>query len=55
MFCNRRVERYTTVIATAGETLYYRVSKILKVLHDTLSGKIPDLQDLKGANGEVTE
>jgi len=35
-----------------GETLYYRVSKILKVLHDTLAGKIPDLQDLKEANGE---
>jgi len=37
-----------------GETLYYRVSKILKVLNDTLASKIPDLQDLKAAQGETT-
>jgi hypothetical protein len=35
-----------------GETLYYRVGKILKVLDDTLAARIPDLQDLKEANGE---
>jgi hypothetical protein len=35
-----------------GERLYYRVTKILKVLDDALSAKIPDLQDLKDANGE---
>src|SRR6267143_4430405 len=39
-------------LSPAGETLYYRVGKILKVLDDTLSSKIPDLQDLKEANGE---
>ena len=39
-------------LTPAGEKLYYRVSKILKVLHDTLSSKIPELQDLKEANGE---
>lgn len=37
-----------------GESLYYRVSKILKVLDDTLAAKIPDLQDLKEAQGEST-
>lgn len=36
-----------------GETLYYRVSKILKVLNDVLAGKIPDLQDLKETKGET--
>ena len=41
-----------TYLTPDGESLYYRVSKILKVLHDTLSAKIPDLQDLKDANGE---
>jgi hypothetical protein len=35
-----------------GETLYYRVSKILKVLDDALANKIPDLQDLKDAKGD---
>lgn len=35
-----------------GETLYYRVSKVLKVLNDVLASKIPDLQDLKEAHGE---
>jgi hypothetical protein len=42
-----------TQLTTDGETLYYRVSKILKVLEDTLASKIPDLQDLKDANGEA--
>jgi hypothetical protein len=41
-----------TNLTPDGETLYYRASKILKVLNDTLAGKIPDLQDLKEANGE---
>src|ERR1044072_4476791 len=41
-----------TCLTADGETLYYRVSKVLKVLNDTLAGKIPDLQDLKEANGE---
>jgi hypothetical protein len=41
-----------TYLTPDGESLYYRVSKILKVLHDTLSSKIPDLQDLKEAHGE---
>lgn len=35
-----------------GETLYYRVTKIVKVLDDVLSGKIPNLEDLKDASGE---
>ena len=35
-----------------GQTLSYRVGKIMKVLNDTLASKIPDLTDLKEANGE---
>ncbi|WP_299641155.1 hypothetical protein [Devosia sp.] len=42
----------TLVLTPDGETLYYRVSKILKVLNDTLATRIPDLQDLKDAQGE---
>ena len=41
-----------TVLTPDGETLYYRVSKILKVLNDVLASKIPDLQDLKDAKGD---
>jgi hypothetical protein len=37
-----------------GETLYYRVTKILKVLDDVLAAKIPDLQDLKDAKGDTS-
>jgi len=37
-----------------GETLYYRVGKILKVLDDALASKIPDLQDLKDAQGDTS-
>ena len=44
-----------TELTPDGESLYYRVSKILKVLHDTLSSKIPDLEDLKEANGESSK
>lgn len=44
----------TTMLTPDGETLYYRVTKILKVLNDTLESKIPDLEDLKSANGEQT-
>lgn len=43
-----------TNLTPDGETLYYRVSKILKVLDDTLASKIPDLQDLKDAKGDST-
>jgi hypothetical protein len=41
-----------TNLTPDGETLYYRASRILKVLNDTLASKIPDLQDLKEAHGE---
>jgi hypothetical protein len=43
-----------TNLTPDGETLYYRVSKILKVLDDTLANKIPDLQDLKDAKGDTS-
>ena len=43
-----------TNITPDGATLYYRVSKILKVLGDMLASKIPDLQDLKDAKGDST-
>ena len=42
----------STNLTPDGETLYFRVSKVLKVLNDTLANKIPDLQDLKDATGE---
>lgn len=35
-----------------GETLFYRISKIMKVLDDALANKIPNLQDLKDAEGD---
>lgn len=41
-----------TQLTSEGEILYYRVTKILNVLYDSLAGKIPDLQDLKEAHGE---
>jgi hypothetical protein len=41
-----------SVLSPDGETLYYRVTKILKVLNDVLASKIPDLQDLKDAKGD---
>jgi hypothetical protein len=40
------------VLTPDGETLYYRVTKILKVLSDVLANKIPNLDDLKEAHGE---
>lgn len=42
----------STQLTFEGEMLYYRVTKILNVLYDSLAGKIPDLQDLKEAHGE---
>lgn len=42
----------STHLTPDGETLYYRVSKVLKVLDDALANKIPDLQDLKDAKGD---
>ena len=39
-------------LTPAGETLYYRTTKILKVLNDALVSQIPNLEDLKEANGE---
>jgi hypothetical protein len=44
----------TTKLTPDGETLYYRVTKVLKVLDDVLASKIPDLQDLKDAKGDWT-
>jgi hypothetical protein len=38
-----------------GQSLYYRVIKILKVLEDVLANKIPDLQDLKDAKGDTSQ
>ncbi|SKA94858.1 hypothetical protein SAMN02745166_02222 [Prosthecobacter debontii] len=43
-----------THLTYEGEVLYYRVTKVLNVLYDSLAGKIPDLQDLKEARGEGT-
>ena len=40
------------VLTIDGETLFYRISKIMKVLNDVLANKIPDLQDLKDAEGD---
>jgi hypothetical protein len=40
------------VLTIDGETLFYRVSKIMKVLNDVLASKIPDLQDMKDAEGD---
>jgi hypothetical protein len=41
-----------TNLTPDGETLYYRTTKILKVLADTLAGIIPNLEDLKEAYGQ---
>jgi hypothetical protein len=37
-----------------GQTLYYRVTKSLQVLEDALANKIPNLQDLKDAQGDTS-
>jgi hypothetical protein len=37
-----------------GQRLYYRVVKTLKVLNDVLADKIPNLQDLKDAQGDTS-
>ncbi len=39
-------------LSVDGETLYYRVICVLKVLDDALARKIPDLQTLKDAKGD---
>ena len=41
-----------TALSADGETLYYRVISVLKVLDDALAKKIPDLQTLKDAKGD---
>ena len=41
-------------LSTDGETLFYRVTKTLGVLNDTLAGKIPNLQDLKDSQGDTS-
>lgn len=43
-----------TDLTADGQTLYYRVTKSLQVLEDTLASKIPDLQDLKDAQGDTS-
>ncbi len=43
---------YSDRLTPDGQTLYYRVSKTLKVLDDVLASKIPNLDDLKEAQGE---
>jgi hypothetical protein len=40
------------VLTADGQSLFYRVTKILKVLDDVLANIIPDLQDLKDAEGD---
>ena len=42
------------VLSAQGETLQHRVVAIVKVLNDALEKKIPDLQDLKDANGDTS-
>jgi len=37
-----------------GQRLYYRVVKTLKVLNDVLADKIPNLQNLKDAQGDTS-
>jgi len=44
----------STVLTADGQTLYYRVTKSLQVLEDALANKIPDLQDLKDAQGDTS-
>ena len=43
-----------TTLSADGETLYYRVVSVLKVLDDALAKKIPDLQTLKDAKGDTS-
>jgi hypothetical protein len=43
-----------TDLTADGQTLYYRVTKSLQVLEDALANKIPDLQDLKDAQGDTS-
>ena len=43
-----------TTLSVDGETLYYRVISVLKVLEDALAKKIPDLQTLKDAKGDTS-
>lgn len=41
-------------LSADGQTLYYRVTKSLQVLEDALASKIPNLQDLKDAQGDTS-
>jgi hypothetical protein len=43
-----------TDLTADGQTLYYRVTKSLQVLENALANKIPDLQDLKDAEGDTS-
>jgi hypothetical protein len=42
------------VLTEDGQTLYYRVTKTLQVLENVLANKIPNLQDLKDAQGDTS-
>lgn len=46
---------YSDRLTPDGQTLYYRATKILKVLADVLASKIPDLQDLKDSTVTSSE
>lgn len=43
-----------TELTADGQSLYYRVTKSLQVLENALANKIPDLQDLKDAQGDTS-
>ncbi|MBA3962639.1 MAG: hypothetical protein H0X40_12160 [Chthoniobacterales bacterium] len=44
----------SAILTPDGETLYYKITKILKVLDDALAGNIPALQDLKESAGNTS-
>jgi hypothetical protein len=45
----------SATLTADGETLYYRVTKTLRVLEDALANKIPNLQDLKDSQGDNSQ